>query len=554
MKVVVLISRLIVGSLFIVSGLVKANDPLGFSYKLEEYFAESALNLTWLDEYALLLASIACIAEIVLGVATLLGGRMKLTSASLLILTLFFGWLTFYTANCDPQGSYLSNTEVAADAPTAAFMKERANNEEGLTLMKEEGGTLYFEEVKAVTCVTDCGCFGDALKGSLGRSLTPWESFYKDLILFIFVLPIFFWSFKGKVKFNEQKDDLIYMGGGLVLVTALGAGVFGWWLPTIFTAICFVAAYVIKALIKNDSTPVGAALLIVATAGAIISAIYLPIIFLAAYLLAVVAIRFTIKSGDQREWAVAMAIAIISIFFTWWNYNHLPVKDYRPYKVGANIPEGMKLCHELGLPCPEYANMYIVKDLATGEEFKMRSDEYLIASAEGKVEYVDYIDEQVTIVAGYEAPIKDFVFTTSDGMDITQDILSYPGYTMLIISKDLSKLGEFEMKTINDIEQLTFTASEQAKEAYATLVELSRQGEAEDVQTIGWAANSDQQIELFRHELQLPFDMYAGDDKVLKTIIRSNPGLVLLHNGTIIGKWHYNDIPDWASMKAEYLK
>ena len=160
MRILLIICRVLVGATFIISGLVKANDALGFSYKLEEYFAESALNLPFLEPYALALAILACLAEVVLGFAVLVGGRMKLATWSLLLLTLFFGWLTAYTATCDPFAKY------------EAIMN-------GEAVMKD------------VTCVTDCGCFGDAMKGSLGRSLTPWESFTKDMILLVFVLPLF---------------------------------------------------------------------------------------------------------------------------------------------------------------------------------------------------------------------------------------------------------------------------------------------------------------------------------------------------------------------------
>jgi uncharacterized membrane protein YphA (DoxX/SURF4 family) len=75
MRTLLHICRLLVGSLFIVSGLIKANDPLGFSYKLEEYFAESALDLPFLEPFALALAVLACLSEVVLGFAVLFGGR-----------------------------------------------------------------------------------------------------------------------------------------------------------------------------------------------------------------------------------------------------------------------------------------------------------------------------------------------------------------------------------------------------------------------------------------------------------------------------------------------
>ena len=163
MRYLVYLSRILVGSLFIVSGLIKANDPLGFSYKLEEYFAESALNWPMLEPYALVLASLVCFGEIILGFALLFGGKMKLSTITLTLLCLFFLWLTFYTANCDPNATYT---------------------------VIENGESIE----RPVTCVTDCGCFGDAMRGSIGRSLTPWESFTKDLLALIFLVPSLFWS------------------------------------------------------------------------------------------------------------------------------------------------------------------------------------------------------------------------------------------------------------------------------------------------------------------------------------------------------------------------
>ena len=136
MKYILGIARLLVGNLFIFSGLVKANDPLGFSYKLEEYFVEFGMDWGWLHEILVPLAALLCIVEIVLGVALLVGYQMKIVSWSLLIMIVFFTILT--------------------------------------------GASAIFEIVRS------CGCFGDAIP------LTPWESFYKDLILLVFILLIFF--------------------------------------------------------------------------------------------------------------------------------------------------------------------------------------------------------------------------------------------------------------------------------------------------------------------------------------------------------------------------
>ena len=90
MHFLTLISRLLVGTLFIISGFVKANDTIGFSYKLEEYFSAGVLNMEFLIPFSFTLAAGICIAEIVLGVMVLIGARPKFTSLSLLGMIVFF--------------------------------------------------------------------------------------------------------------------------------------------------------------------------------------------------------------------------------------------------------------------------------------------------------------------------------------------------------------------------------------------------------------------------------------------------------------------------------
>lgn len=136
MKILVTLSRILVGGLFIFSGLIKLNDPLGFAYKLEDYFAPDVLNMEFLTPFALTLSVIIVVFEVWVGIAVLIGQFRKFTVWSLLLMILFFTFLTFYSA--------------------------------------------YFNKV------TDCGCFGDAIK------LTPWESFIKDVILLFFILILFF--------------------------------------------------------------------------------------------------------------------------------------------------------------------------------------------------------------------------------------------------------------------------------------------------------------------------------------------------------------------------
>lgn len=135
MKALVSISRILVGVLFIFSGFIKLNDPLGFSYKLQEYFSPDVLNIPFLEPYALIISVFVVVFEVVLGVFLLIGYKPKFTVWSLLAMIVFFTFLTFYAA--------------------------------------------YFEKVK------DCGCFGDFIK------LKPWETFWKDVALLVLIIILF---------------------------------------------------------------------------------------------------------------------------------------------------------------------------------------------------------------------------------------------------------------------------------------------------------------------------------------------------------------------------
>ncbi|MCH7409053.1 DoxX family membrane protein [Belliella sp. DSM 111904] len=131
--------RLLVGGLFIFSGLIKVNDPVGTAIKLEEYFDVFSYDIAGFFEifkpWALEIGVVMVVAEVVLGVMLIVGFKLRFTVWALGLMILFFTFLTFYSA--------------------------------------------YFNKV------TDCGCFGDAIK------LTPWESFYKDIVLLVMILILF---------------------------------------------------------------------------------------------------------------------------------------------------------------------------------------------------------------------------------------------------------------------------------------------------------------------------------------------------------------------------
>jgi uncharacterized membrane protein YphA (DoxX/SURF4 family) len=144
--------RIIVGVIFIISGFVNAVDITGFSFKLEEYFSAAVFNMPFFEKWALQLAIFVVLFELILGVMLLLKMALKPTLAALILLCVFFAFLTFYSA--------------------------------------------YFDKV------TDCGCFGDAVK------FTPWQSFFKDIILLVGLILLWFLYKKDFSKIQNPKSKI----------------------------------------------------------------------------------------------------------------------------------------------------------------------------------------------------------------------------------------------------------------------------------------------------------------------------------------------------------
>jgi len=157
MKIVVGVTRIFVGVFFIISGFIKLNDPIGFAFKLEEYFGPTVLDLPFFTPYALGISVFVVIFEVLLGIFLIFGYMPKFTVYSLLAMIVFFTFLTWYSA--------------------------------------------YFDKVK------DCGCFGDAMK------MDPWESFGKDVVLLVLILILVFGLKYIKPFFGKFTTTLIALLG-----------------------------------------------------------------------------------------------------------------------------------------------------------------------------------------------------------------------------------------------------------------------------------------------------------------------------------------------------
>ena len=366
MKVLVGVSRIFVGVLFIISGLIKLNDPVGFSFKLGDYFAPEVLNLPFLEPYALVIAVLVVILEVLLGVMLIVGYAKKFTLWSLLLMIVFFTFLTFYSA--------------------------------------------YFNKV------TDCGCFGDALK------LTPWESFSKDVVLLVLIL-------------------VLYKGSG-----------------------------------------------------------YIQPFF----------------SKGVRSITVFISL-ILCLWLGLHVLEHLPVIDFRAYKVGTNITKGMQTPAD----APRAVYQYNWSFDVNGQQKTV-----INRGEDPKIDGTLLGVETSVLQKGYEPPIHDFSIER-DGIDYTTQMLEEE-HLLVVIAYNL-----------NVAQNDGFIA---IKEATDTALEKG-------YTVIGISASSTPETEKLAAKYDLDFKFYFCDMTALKTIIRSNPSIMSLEKGTILQKLHFNDV-DQLKLKA----
>ncbi len=485
LSIATLIARIFTGSLFIVSGLIKANDPKGFGYKLEEYFREDSLGSFWssFHDIAIPLAIVIATAEVVLGLAVLFGGKSKLTTWTLFGMALFFAWLTWYTASCnDNHATFQADKaermktvqeqcgewwDYKDETPDASYLPEEV---EGITNCKAkflEVDTLSFGR----ECVNDCGCFGDALKGSIGRSLTPWESFYKDITLMFFVLVLLVQQ--NKIKLNTLKDDVVLLPASLLAIALFSGGLFSWWFPFWFTLI----GIIIYLLLKR---------------------------------------YFITKLG--QDWTIAIGMIIYSFTFTFYCYTYLPIKDFRPYQIGNDL-----MVEKTDIP-PVLKFEYEFKVIATGEKV------WLDAFPENYEATHEYLTNKTTIVdPGRNAAARDFSMSLIEtGEDITDSVLKLEN-VFFLVCYDLSKAAPAKLKAMN-----TFAQAAMAEGYYFYLL----------TSTLPDKVNAIQQSE------SLNFTACLSDEKVLKTMIRSNPGLMYLKRGVVTDMWPGTALPDYESFKS----
>lgn len=235
---------------------------------------------------------------------------------------------------------------------------------------------------------------------------------------------------------------------------------------------------------------------------------------------------FAPKDGPILSIALTAMTIVFYFYLVDYSYKHLPIIDFSPYKVGVNIPEAMKVPENA--PKAIYENILVYKNTKTGEEKEFTEANYPWQDTLNWA-FVKMGDQKV-IQEGYIPPIHDFRIETPDGEDIKDFFLYDEKYTFMVIASNLQKSDREGMKRIAEL----------AKEA-------TRRG----YNFIGLTASSPDRFEAFKQETGAQFDFFNTDEITLKTIVRSNPGLMVLKSGTIIRKYHFNDIPKPEELDAQ---
>lgn len=373
MKYIYISLRIILGLLFIFSGYVKAVDPWGTAIKFNEYF--EAMGLDFFKSLSFILSNMLSIIELLVGYLLVFNVKMKWTSRTAFLLMLLFTPLTLWLALTGK--------------------------------------------------VTDCGCFGDAIK------MTDWQTFYKNIVLISISTFILIFAKKYPSKINTQKQRLLFI-----------------------------------------------------------------------------------------------LIALFSIGIVYFSYQHLPLIDFRPFKIGSDIKKGSEIPEDAEHSIYETTLIY-EKD---GVQKKFNEDNY--PWQDTTWHFVN--TEQKLIKKGYTPPIQDFFIETLSGDNITETILSEESCLLIISYK---------------VEQVNFVKKYQT----TYLKDVVKEAKTQQVPVYLLTASNTEQVENISSYLPPNINYCFADEKMLKTMIRANPGVLLLNKGIIAEKWNVSDLPKTISFLREKI-
>jgi len=362
--------RLLVACTFIFSGVVKLTDPHGTEYKIQDYYSVLSFHVSPPDELALFLAVLLGVCEFLMGLYLLFGIRRRMTMSATILFMLLVTPFTLWLAIANP--------------------------------------------------ISDCGCFGDAIK------LSNWQTFAKNVVLLISSV-VLSWRYKQMTRFISE----------------------------------------------------------------------------------------------QSQWTVSLYSWVFAIAFASYNLYALPVMDFRPYHIGANL---LHQYQESTINDAEFVTTFILEK--NGEQREFTLEDY----PDSTWTFIDSKTEQISGVSITGHSIAELQVTSVEtGQDMLLNILEYPGYSFLLVAPYLEKADDGVMDQLNAIYEYSL---EHNYPFYCL------------------TSSSDENIERWRDMTGAEYPFCHTDAVELKAMVRSNPGLILLHEGVVVNKWPCTMLPQRKDLVA----
>lgn len=551
------IARWLVGSIFIFSGIIKLNDPVGFALKLEEYFQDGALafrikewfnspgfSLEFLQDAAFTLGLLIIILELILGVFLIVGGKMRSVAFYLIGLMLFFTFLTWHSATCDAKAKFWDENTYSINDSRVQDMLKNPKKYKGVIIVEKTNDSVVLQEQKSTQCVSDCGCFGDALKGAVGRSLTPLESLYKDLVLLYFALWILL--SRKQIQPNTRNQNIQYLFAFSLIAIFLSI-IFNWYFPLGFSLFLLIGSLWIRR-----------------SGGALM--------------------------GNYFGSALFIILVIMVTLIYVLRYD--PIKDFRPFAVGNDLKEKMA-DGQLGV----FDIQYQIKNLKTGEIANYSQKDYLNNAALWDTKNYQIINQtqkeltpEIPPSLGPQfSPLLDLRTVSEKDLQCNslRMLLSYFSDVSVKMQNKTTKEDTvihwshyntagfaksnyrfLSLQSENNVDQNTLSFREVMVKMNQVVLLVS-----EHLDNENWDAFEDfkdimnyyesKKIPLYlitrsSYEAQQIFEKKLGsnviilqnyDEVGLKMVSRANPSLVIIEKGKVIGKYTRYSLPDIEDLK-----
>lgn len=252
------------------------------------------------------------------------------------------------------------------------------------------------------------------------------------------------------------------------------------------------------------------------------------IVLAAAILIFICRKRFSRLWSKGAEWYIIGFLTALIVGFSVYGLRNLPVIDFLPWRVGNNITELTK-------PTPEVADVFLIyRNKETGEEREYTPADLPWDDPEWMQAWKFVDQRKVVIQQAQDAPISNFFIYDEDNVDFTEAYIGSPGYLFIVVAYDL------------------YSAP---KRAFTNSINILAERALEDnISIIVLTGSVFSSINTFRHSVQAAYPFYQSDATALKTIIRSNPGLLLLRDGVVEGKWHWRNIPEYDRLAELYIQ